>query len=115
MTQFAVYRNANPQTEQAYPFLVNVQSDSVERLPTCVVVPISRAALLPYTRIRRLMPTVTVLGEPCVLVTQELAGVGRVALGEAVGDLSAQRSEIVAALDLLFPVSEGMTAACGRL
>jgi toxin CcdB len=104
MPQFTVYRNANPETEEAYPFLVDVQSDSVARLPTCVVVPISRAASLPYTRITRLMPGVRVLGEPCVLVTQELAAVGRVVLGEAVGDLSAQRSEIVAALDLLFTV-----------
>jgi toxin CcdB len=102
MTQFAVYRNANPETEEAYPFLVNVQSDSVARLPTCVVVPVSRTASLPYTRITRMMPTAIVLGEPCVLVTQELAGVNRAALGELVGDLSARRSEIVAALDLLF-------------
>jgi toxin CcdB len=102
MTQFNVYRNANPETEEAYPFLMDVQSDSVARLPTRVVVPISRTVSLPYTRLTRLMPEVKVLGVPCVLVTQELAGVSRAALGEPVGDLSAQRSDIVAALDLLF-------------
>ena len=102
MSQFTVYRNANVRTADAYPYLVDVQSDSVVRLPTCVVVPIARAASLPYTKITRLMPAVEVLGESCVLVTQELAGIGRSELGDAVGDLTARRPEIVAALDLLF-------------
>ncbi len=101
MSQFAVHRNTNPQTSAAYPYLLDVQSDSVSRLPTRIVVPLSRAAQLPYGRITRLMPRVDVLGEACVLVTQELAGVSSAALGPVVGDLSGYRTEIVAALDLL--------------
>lgn len=102
MAQFTVHRNDNVGTAEAYPYLVDVQSDSVTRLPTCVVVPIARAASLPYTRITRLMPAVQVRGEPCVLVTQELAGISRTELGATVCELTSHRPDIVAALDLLF-------------
>lgn len=102
VAQFDVFRNGSRAKQTDYPFLVCVQSDFTEHLPTCVVVPVCRASSLPYRRITRLMPLVRVQGESCVLVTQELAGIGRDILGEVVDNLSEYRSDIIAALDLLF-------------
>lgn len=102
MAQFTVHRNPNPRTAQAYPYLLDVQSDAVARLPTRAVIPLARLASLPYRPIIRLMPAVEVLTEPCVLVTQELAGITRAELGEPIASLFARRQDIVAALDLLF-------------
>ncbi|MBC7792446.1 MAG: CcdB family protein [Clostridia bacterium] len=101
MRQFTIHANASA-SHNVYPYLLNVQSGAVARLPTCVVVPMSSASGLPYKRITRLMPEVEILGGSYVLVTQELAAVARTILGPAVAELTARRSEIVAALDLLF-------------
>lgn len=102
MGQFTVHQNANKGTAVSYPYLLDVQSDSVERLPTCVAIPIAASESLPFKRITRLMPEVKILGVSFVLVTQELAGIPRKQLGEAVADLSENRSEIINALDMLF-------------
>ena len=81
MSQFTVHRNTNSETASAYPYLIDVQSDAVSRLPTRVVVPTARAESLPYSAITRLMPIVEILDEPFVLVTQELAGIARISVG----------------------------------
>lgn len=101
MAQLTAHRNRNRRTAKVYPYLVDVQSDAVSRLPTCVVVPVMRTVSLPYSRIQRLMPTVEICGESHTLVVQELAAMVRVELGDPVADLSAHRAEVIAALDLL--------------
>lgn len=100
MQRLTVHRNISA-ARKTYPYLLNVQSDTMDRLPTCVVIPLARAKKLPYTRITRLMPEVEILGESYVAVTPELAGIPRSVLGDAVAHLSHRRDEIVAALDLL--------------
>ncbi|MFO8004404.1 CcdB family protein [Thioalkalivibrio sp.] len=49
-----------------------------------------------------LNPVVEVQGEPLVLSTAELAGVSTAMLGETVASLAGRRTEIIAAIDLLF-------------
>lgn len=98
--QYTVFHNANPQTRAAVPFLLNVQSDLIDRAATCVVVPLiplARAA----TPATRLMPEFEVDGARMVMDTLQLAGVPRKALGKPVADLSTERAAILAALDLL--------------
>jgi len=48
-----------------------------------------------------LIPLFEIEGKPHVMVTPQLAGVAKKQLGTQVADLSAQRTEIIAALDLL--------------
>jgi toxin CcdB len=101
MSQFAVYRNPNPATRNAIPFLLDVQSDLLEVLDTRVVIPLYPASALGAGVISTLMPSVDVNDETCIAVTPELAGIPRKALGDEVGDLSHRRYDIIAALDLL--------------
>ena len=51
--------------------------------------------------LRTLMPTFEIDDKQYVMVTPQLAGIATRQLGAQVADLSAQRNEIIAALDLL--------------
>jgi toxin CcdB len=102
MTQFTVYRNPNPATRARLPLLLDLQSPLLNDLASCVVAPLMPMARQKSPSIRKLMPILEVGGASYVMITPQLAGVPRKVLGEAVGDVSAQRGEIVAALDLIF-------------
>ncbi|MEW6611637.1 MAG: CcdB family protein [Pseudomonadota bacterium] len=101
MAQFDVHRNPNPATRAVVPYLLNVQSDLLDRLATRVVVPLVRAAELEQAA-AQLNPCFEIEGQAVVMSTPELAGVPQRALGERVLSLQHRRDEITAALDLLF-------------
>jgi toxin CcdB len=102
MAQFAVYRNPNPDTRRRFPLLLDIQSPLLDSLATCVVVPLAPLGRQAPTPIARLMPVLEIGSARYVMVSPQLAGVPRQALGPVAGDASAQRTAIVAALDLLF-------------
>lgn len=102
MAQFTVYRNPNPATRSRLPLLLDIQSPLLDELATCVVVPLAPAARHKPAAIGRLMPSLLIDNVRYVMITPQLAGVPRKALGPAVSEVSAQRAEIVGALDLLF-------------
>ena len=102
MGELTVHVNPNARSRAAVPFLLNVQSDLLSSLATCVVVPLYRQGAAPASLMGRLTPLLTFQGEPHVAVVPELAGIARRDLGVQVGDLAAQRPSIIAALDLLF-------------
>jgi toxin CcdB len=99
MAQFEVYEN--PRRGQ-YPLLLDVQADLLSGLATRAVVPMARLKRYPAKPISRLNPTARIDGVEYVLVFQELAAIPQTALGDRVGTLAGRRSDLVAALDLLF-------------
>lgn len=101
MAQFTVYENTNPATRAALPLLLNVQSNLIRDLNTRVVVPLAPAAEMQAQRLRVLTPLLEIDGEQYLMLTPQMAGIPTRLLGSAVADLSIQRDEIVAALDLL--------------
>ncbi len=101
MTQFCVYKNTNPDTKGAVPYLLNVQSDLIEDLATRVVVPLYPASTMKGKTLKTLAPIFEIDDKQFVMVTPQLAGVPKKLLGAAVADFSAKRDEIIAALDLL--------------
>jgi toxin CcdB len=102
MAQFDVYRNANPATRSRIPFLLDVQADLLESLATRIVVPLCKPEVLGGKAAERLNPQFEIDGRKLVMLTPELAGISRKALGERVGNLADQRGAIIAALDLAF-------------
>ncbi len=102
MGQFDVYRNAHPATRARIPYLLDVQSDLLDILATRVVVPLCKPEVLKGKLAERLNPLLEVEGRRMVMLTPELAGVSRKALGEPVGNLAHERASIIAALDLVF-------------
>jgi toxin CcdB len=101
MPQFDVYRNAHPATRARVPYLLDVQSDLLETLAIPVVVPLCRPEVLRGKVAERLNPVFEVEGRKMVLLTPELAGVSRKALGEQIANLANRRDSIIAALDLV--------------
>ena len=101
MAQFDVYRNPNPATRSRVPYLLDVQSDLLDPLATRIVVPLCKPEVLSGKPAERLNPAFEVEGRKLLMLTPELAGVSRKALGERVANLAAGRMAIIAALDLL--------------
>lgn len=101
MAQFDVYRNPNAATRARIPYLLDVQSDLLDPLTTRIVVPLCKPDVLSGKPAERLNPAFEVEGRKLLMLTPELAGVSRKALGEQVTNLAAERAAIIAALDLV--------------
>lgn len=101
MTQFTVYKNKNPNTKKLYPYLVDVQTNLLDQLHTCVVIPLTKIDALENKPLKTLTPVIPIEGSPFLLLTPQLAGIARSDLGPEVADLSEHRNEIMGALDFL--------------
>jgi toxin CcdB len=101
VAQFSVYRNKNIRTKATFPYLVDVQSDLLEPLNTRVVIPMTKAAALAKKPVSHLTPEVSFNGDRYVLMTPQLAGVGRAELGPLAGSVVDERPTILAAIDFL--------------
>ncbi|HXU65810.1 MAG TPA: CcdB family protein [Casimicrobiaceae bacterium] len=102
MARFDVYRNENTQSGKRFPFFLSVQSELLEPLATCVVVPLGRATVVANRPAQTLTPTLDVNGEALVMYTPEIAAVYANVLRKHVCNLGAQHATIVRALDFLF-------------
>jgi toxin CcdB len=101
VTQFALYRNRNPQTKADYPLLLDVQHALFEGLQTRVVIPLTKAAVLAKFPLDYLTPPLRVGGETYLLMTPQLAGIDRADLGPEAGDVVDQRQAVLSALEFL--------------
>ena len=101
MAQFDVYENPNEEANQTVPYLLDLQADLLDNLATRVVAPLVAAALVGRA-VNHLNPRFKVKDSVVFMSTAELAGVPTSVLGEKIGSLKEQRSEIIAALDFLF-------------
>ena len=98
MAQFDVYKN---ERGGLYPYVVDVQAELLSSLATRIVVPL--IARKKYGKpITRLHPTATIAGVEYVLKFHGLAAVPARVLVHPVESLAHRRTELVAALDLLF-------------
>lgn len=101
MAQFDVFENSNEETNQAVPYLLDVQADLLDSLSTRVVIPLVSASTAGKA-IQHLNPEFVIEGVPVFMSTAELAGVPVWSMGKKAGSLKDQRHEIIAALDFLF-------------
>jgi toxin CcdB len=101
MAQFAVHENTSPATRKRIPFLLDIQSDLLSSLATSVVVPLAEPSVLKGRAASRLTPLFTVAGRRVVMLTPELAGVPRRALGRRIASLARHADDIVAAVDVI--------------
>ena len=95
MPRFDVYS-----ARQGARYLLDVQSNHLDALPTRTVVPLDTpgGALPPF---RDLTPTLTIGGEEVVMLTPLIAAVPKRLLGKPVENLLAQSDEITRALGIL--------------
>ena len=100
MAQFDVYENCNPETSRTFPYLLDVQADILDNLPTRVVVPLVKSSLLKKVA-PVLNPILKIASAEVVMVTPQIAGVPVRILGKRVSSLKEERKTIIAALDML--------------
>lgn len=101
MAQFIVYKNPSSRTKKLYPLLLDIQSNLLDELRTTTVIPLSPSSISGSSAITKLCPQIDIEGKPYIAMTQQIAGVDRSVLGKEAYDLSAYRSEIIAALDFI--------------
>jgi len=102
MAHFDVFHNPDPRTAGSRPYLLDVQNSLLASLPSTVVIPLARPESIDQMAILRLNPRINVHENSLLLLTQDMASLPRRALKTPVANLSAQRDEILAALDFLF-------------
>jgi toxin CcdB len=100
MAQFDAHPNPVQLDSQRMPFVLDVQSESLDVLSTRVVVPLLRAELL-RDRIARLHPEFLVGDTRVVMVTTEIGTLSRGALGASIANFADRRAEIIGAIDML--------------
>ncbi len=101
MAQFCAYKNASPRTQKQYPYLLDIQSNLLSELKTTLVIPLSPAKIAAPMSLTRLNPSIAIDGEIFIAITQDIAGIDRHQLCGQAYDLSAYRSDIIAAVDFV--------------
>lgn len=101
MPQFQLYKNVNKTTQKNYPYLLDIQSNLLSELRTTVAIPLMPKRLAGDHAISKLNPVIRIKGEHFIVMTQNLAGIDRNALGAFVCDLGQYRSEIISAIDFV--------------
>lgn len=98
--RFDVFRN--PSGSKTHPFVVVVQHELLDRLPTRMVIPLVRRDQLGGAIVGRLNPECVIERTPLVLLTQQMGAVKSAELTKHVGSLASRGAEIIAAIDVLF-------------
>lgn len=101
MAQFLVYANRNPASRKQFPYFIDIQSNLLRDLPTTVVIPLCAPASVHGKPITRLCPLLQIDAQNWIAMSQQLAGIERKLLGEAVADVSAYREVLLAAVDFI--------------
>jgi toxin CcdB len=97
MAQYDVYANPTPGT--GFPYLVDLQSAQLDRLPTRLVMPLQRLPRAPEGLPRRLVQPVQVKGEELYLAAHQCAALPVRSLRKPVASLNAQAAQVLDALD----------------
>lgn len=103
MARFDVHRNPASTGTKNTPFVLDVQADLLTRFDTRIVIPLRRRDAVPSDSLpAELMPSVTVDGIECVLLTHLLSSVPARVLGAPISNLGSHQLEIGNALDFVF-------------
>ena len=101
MARFDVYANPAAAERKHTPYLLDVQNDYIDSLPTRIVVPLRREAVF-GKRARNLNPAFTIGADKVVLDTAALGAVPRTELRKTASNLREARVAVQEALDTLF-------------
>ena len=98
--QFDVCPNSDPDTRDAHPFLIVLQSDVLKYIDTRVVAPLVSPKKIQF--LERLLPEVTLNGSRYVIAIPDLAAIPTSLLALPVANLEQYRDHIIGAIDLAF-------------
>ena len=99
MAQFDVFINPSSTTRKAFPYIVDIQSTTIEDIATRIVVPLARRRSLNEQAMKKLTPEIQYEDEILILLVPQIASIPAKYLKNPIGSLNHFRDEIVAALD----------------
>jgi toxin CcdB len=99
MPQYDVFKN--PGRNPAIPYVVDVQSPSLDGYHRRMVVPLVLRTALPDIHHPTLNPIFVIEHKPCVLHPLEMVSVPASKLGKPVHSLSAHANTLITAIDML--------------
>ena len=102
MRRFDVFRNPNASSNRHVPYLLVVQSQLLEQLPTRVVIPLTKAAALKSKPATLLNPEFEIESTRVLMLTQQIGAIAVPHLKKFVTNIETERETIVRALDFLF-------------
>jgi len=100
MAQFDVYKNSSKQTQQTYPYILDIQHSLIEDLATRIVVPLGDAKKFKNVELKGLTPRVEFEGKNLLILMPQITSMSTRSLKDPVGTLSHLRDEIISSLDL---------------
>ena len=101
MAQFDVYANPSVHQRSAFPFVIQLQHDSFELLPTRMVMPLQRTRIAPNAFPRRLMASIKIEDESLYLAAHLTAPFPQRLLKHPVANIKDQQSVLRDALDAI--------------
>ncbi len=102
MARFDVYANPGRHADST-PYLLDVQSDLLDGLDSCIVIPLRRRDRFPAVALSdRLTPTLSIAGTEFILETPKMGALPRRALGAPLLSLAAEQERVTAAMDFVF-------------
>ena len=99
MAQFDVYANPNVASREGFPFLVVLQSDQLDHLPTRLVMPLQRLERAPGATPRRLAQMVQIDGEALHPAAHHCAAMPARLLRKPVATLTVEQGALRTLLD----------------
>lgn len=100
MAQFDVYANPSVSAAHGIPYVVVIQSDLLDALATRMTIPLATVAFAKKSP-ENLCPMVTVNGQQLRALAHYAAPLPTRNLRQVVGNLAAQASTLIAALDVV--------------
>ena len=100
MRQFDVFKNPSQVSSKFAPFVIVLQSSLTQTKSTVVVAPLVLPSRLPDRS--RLFPAVVIGKKEFVMSTNELGAISISRLKEYVTNLVAERTRVIAAIDMQF-------------
>lgn len=101
MAQWDVFVNPSVRSREDIPYLVDLQSNLLDALPSRLVAPLARTRLTPEGVPRALCPVFNIDGASVVLLPHEAGPIEARLLKRRTASLLTQAHEVVAALDAL--------------
>ncbi len=99
MDNFKLYKN-NSKNNQHYPYLVDVQTKLLSDLSTRLVIPIIKK-YGSNSKIVNLNPEIVIDNQTYIVMTQQMATVSLIIIGECIDEVDVNRTEILSAIDFL--------------
>lgn len=98
MVQFDVYRNPSKKTQEAYPFLVDVQNSVIDQLATRLVVPLTTSNTRNSFYMKKLTPEIEFEGTTYLFLPQQLSSIPEDVLKDRIGSLEQSRELLIDAI-----------------